>query len=45
MATAKTRLTAGKYSKLPEDVFWVSGPDSLCKRGEDDYLYGAPDPV
>src|SRR5687768_3772146 len=25
------------------DVFWVSGPDSLCKRGEDDYLYGAPD--
>jgi Uma2 family endonuclease len=27
------------------DVFWVSGPDSLCKRGEDDYLYGAPDLV
>lgn len=27
------------------DVFWVSGPESLCKRGEDDYLHGAPDLV
>jgi len=27
------------------DVFWVSGPNSLCKRGENDYLYGAPDLV
>lgn len=25
------------------DVFWVSGDDSLCKLGDDDYWYGAPD--
>ena len=25
------------------DVFWVTGEDSLCKLGEDDYWHGAPD--
>lgn len=27
------------------DVFWVSGPESRCKLGEDGYWYGAPDLV
>lgn len=27
------------------DVFWVSGENSLCQVGEDDYWYGAPDLV
>lgn len=27
------------------DVFWVSGPDSLCQLGADDYWHGAPDLV
>ena len=27
------------------DVFWVSGPDSRCQLGEDDYWHGAPDLV
>ncbi len=31
---------------IPEpDIFWVSGPDSKCKLGEDGYFYGAPDLV
>lgn len=25
------------------DIFWVSGPESLCKLGPDGYWYGAPD--
>jgi Uma2 family endonuclease len=25
------------------DIFWVSGPDSKCKLGDDGYWYGAPD--
>jgi Uma2 family endonuclease len=25
------------------DVFWVSGPESRCKLGTDDYWHGAPD--
>jgi Uma2 family endonuclease len=24
------------------DIFWVSGPDSKCKLGDDGYWYGAP---
>jgi Uma2 family endonuclease len=29
---------------VPEpDLFWVSGSDSLCKLGEDDFWHGAPD--
>lgn len=29
---------------VPEpDVFWVSGPESKCKLGEDGYWHGAPD--
>lgn len=27
------------------DVFWVSGPESLCQLGDDDYWHGAPDLV
>lgn len=27
------------------DGFWVSGPESRCKLGEDGYWYGAPDLV
>ena len=26
-------------------MFWVSGADSLCKLGADDYWHGAPDLV
>ncbi len=25
------------------DIFWVSGPDSNCRLGDDGYWYGAPD--
>ena len=27
------------------DVFWVSGPDSTCQRGEEGYWHGGPDLV
>jgi len=27
------------------DIFWVSGPESLCKLGEDGWWHGAPDLV
>jgi Uma2 family endonuclease len=27
------------------DIFWVSGPESRCKLGDDDYWHGAPDLV
>jgi Uma2 family endonuclease len=27
------------------DVFWVNGPESRCKLGDDGYWYGAPDLV
>ncbi len=30
---------------LQPDVFWVSGDDSLCQLGPDDYWHGAPDLV
>ena len=31
---------------IPEpDIFWVSGPDSKCKLGDNGYYYGAPDRV
>lgn len=31
---------------VPEpDLFWVSGPESQCKLGEDDWWHGAPDLV
>lgn len=30
---------------LQPDIFWVSGPDSLCQLGEDGYWHGAPDLV
>lgn len=30
---------------LQPDVFWVSGPESKCQLGADDYWHGAPDLV
>src|SRR5512145_418015 len=31
---------------VPEpDLFWVAGPESRCKLGEDDFWHGAPDLV
>lgn len=27
------------------DIFWISGPESACQPGKDNYLHGAPDLV
>ena len=34
-----------EHNVLQPDIFWVSGPDSLCQLGDDDKWYGAPDLV
>ncbi|MCU0514607.1 MAG: Uma2 family endonuclease [Anaerolineae bacterium] len=34
-----------EWNVFQPDVFWVSGEDSRCKLGPDDYWYGAPDLV
>lgn len=34
-----------EYNTIQPDIFWVSGPDSLCKLGEEDWWHGAPDLV
>jgi len=41
---APTDVWLGEDCVQP-DVFWVSGPESKCKLGEDGYGYGAPDLV
>jgi len=33
------------FNTLQPDIFWVSGPESLCKLGEDGWWHGAPDLV
>lgn len=33
------------FNVVQPDIFWVSGPDSRCKLGEDGYWHGAPDLV
>ncbi len=30
---------------VQSDIFWVSGPESNCQLGDDDYWHGAPDLV
>ena len=32
-----------EYNVVQPDIFWVSGPDSKCKLGEDDTWHGASD--
>lgn len=34
-----------EYNVVQPDVFWVSGAESPCQLGEDDYWHGAPDLV
>jgi len=34
-----------EFNTLQPDIFWVSGPESLCKLGEDGWWHGAPDLV
>lgn len=34
-----------EYNIVQPDIFWVSGPQSLCKPGEDGWWHGAPDLV
>jgi Uma2 family endonuclease len=33
------------FNVVQPDIFWVSGPESRCKLGDDDYWHGAPDLV
>lgn len=33
------------FNMVQPDIFWVSGPESLCKLGDDDFWHGAPDLV
>jgi Uma2 family endonuclease len=34
-----------EYNIVQPDIFWVSGPGSRCKLGDDNYWHGAPDLV
>ena len=41
--TAPMDVHLDEYNVVQPDVFWVSGANSVCKKGEDGYWYGAPD--
>jgi len=34
-----------EFNVVQPDIFWVSGPESRCKQGDDGYWHGAPDLV
>lgn len=42
---APTDVHLDDETVVQPDVFWVSGPDSRCRLGDDGYWYGAPDLV
>lgn len=40
-----TDVYLDELNVVQPDIFWVSGPESRCQLGEDDYWHGAPDLV
>lgn len=40
-----TDVYLDQFNVLQPDVFWMSGPDSKCRRNQDGHLHGAPDLV